>query len=308
MLRAYFLGELRFCNDDREISDLAGRKAGVLLAYLMLNAGRRFSREHLADAIWEEALPNDPPKAIRQELWAARAALNKSGLDADGLLITDGGDVGFRDGVLYWLDVSEFETAVKGFFGLPSPTKKDFGPLGEATALYRGDLLPGLYSDWCLYPREALRDRFLNALEYLMYVHEADRDWDAAIRFAKRLLEADSLLEYVHRGLMRCYYAKGNRALALKQFETCRKILAREFSEPVEPMADTVKLFEQIKREAFDAAMPPLPEPPAIIADRAKEPPPRDEAANLSELSAAQDSLKAAHRRIDDVIRNIRRR
>lgn len=306
MLRAYFLGELRFCNDEGEITDLAGRKAGALLAYLMLNAGRQFSREHLADTIWEEELPNDPSKALRQELWSTRAALTQSGLDADDLLNTDGSDVGFRDGVQYWLDVSEFETAVKDFFGLASPTKSDFGRLAETVALYRGDLLPGLYNEWCLYPREALRDRYLNTLEYLMYVHETDQDWDPAIQFGKRLLEADNLLEYVHRGLMRCYYANGNRAQALKQFETCRKILAHEFSEPVEPMADTVNLYEQIKRETFDTATPPWPEPPAIIAER--QPPPQDQAGALSELSAAQDGLKAAHRHIDEVIRTIRRR
>ena len=312
MLRAYFLGDLRFCNDGREIADLATRKSGVLLAGLMLSAGKKFSREQIADMLWESHPPADPAKAVRHEIWAVRAALAKFGLPADELLDTEGTFVAFNPAGPCWLDVNEFEGAVATAMSPEADgntAAPDLDQLEHAVGLYRGDLLPGLYySDWFIYAREALRDRFLTALERLMAAHEQAENWDQAILFGKRLLAADPLLEYVHRSLMRCYDAKGARPRALKQFEACRRMLAEAFSEPVAPMAETAALYEKIRDDGLppnDALTPLGPPPPRPQGNPVQRPAHGATTAGntIAELDAVRSGLRAADHRIDRIIR-----
>ena len=110
--------------------------------------------------------------------------------------------------------------------------------LEAAIAFYAGDLLPGLYDDWCLLPREILRDKYIIAVERLMAWHASRADWGAAIIHGKRLLDADPLLEHVHRDVMRYHYARGDRPAALQQFARCKRVLRKELT--IDPMAETV--------------------------------------------------------------------
>jgi len=65
-----------------------------------------------------------------------------------------------------------------------------------------------------------------------------------AIARANHVLRHDPLREHVHRQLMRCHYAMGNRPAAIRQFQRCVEILDRELDVP--PMAETRVLFNRI--------------------------------------------------------------
>jgi DNA-binding SARP family transcriptional activator len=47
-----------------------------------------------------------------------------------------------------------------------------------------------------------------------------------------------------HRGIMRCHSAAGERALALRQFHTCRSVLRQ--SRGVEPSPETQALYIEL--------------------------------------------------------------
>lgn len=66
-----------------------------------------------------------------------------------------------------------------------------------------------------------------------------------ALQHAMGLLYADPCREDAHRMVMRCYVRDGQRAQALRHFQTCRVILRREFEADPEPA--TVALFEAIR-------------------------------------------------------------
>jgi TolB-like protein len=76
---------------------------------------------------------------------------------------------------------------------------------------------------------------------------------DEAMVTAKRLLEIDPLHEAAHRALMQLFAGKGQVALAVKQYESCRAIFRRELD--AEPGAETKSLLERI-RQASSAAAP----------------------------------------------------
>ncbi len=248
-LSAYFFGGFHLYIGERPLGNFATRKSKTLLAFLMLHSGQLFPREALAYAVWGEEFEADPRKAVRQELWTIRGALKEGGAEPDKFLTVQSDDVGFNGDAPCSLDVQRFEAALDAVKGGTANGLEpaQAGRLRAAVKLYRGDLLEGMYDDWCLYRREVLRDRHLAALEKLMLYHQDREEWDAAISYAKQSLAVDGLQENVHRNLMRFYYWKGNRAAALRQALRCKQLLRKELD--VEPMAQTMAVYEKIRQE-----------------------------------------------------------
>jgi DNA-binding SARP family transcriptional activator len=287
---------------DRHIDGFPTKKATHLLAYLMLHADRSHSRELLAEVIGGAEFINDPRKGIRQELWVIRKTLKGGGIDPDRFIESHGEDIAFFRNPGFRLDVDCFQAAVASV--KPPIAQKltldEVGELERALELYRGDLLPGIYDDWCLYPREALRDLYLITLERLMPHYQQCGDWDAAIGIGKRELDADDLAESVHRKLMRCYYAKGNRAAALRQYDHCKELLRVELD--VEPMLETRTLYAQILNEDL-SVVPPIGDRQATMSSGATQPATPKLGSPLAHLGEAMADMKAAHDRMAEAIR-----
>ena len=171
------------------------------------------------------------------------------------------------------VDVTEFERLIDD--GAPTA-------LERAAELHRGDLLDGIgvhdpaFEDWLRDERQRLNERACEGLSKLLD-HQAVGDSEPAIATARRLLALDPLREPTHRALMRLYDSKGERTLALKQYQTCRDVLAAELG--LSPEIETEELAEGIRagaartEEAADAvsdrrasrAEPlPLPDKPSI--------------------------------------------
>ena len=63
-----------------------------------------------------------------------------------------------------------------------------------------------------------------------------------------KILDLDPLREEIHREMMRLYYRNGQRAQALRQYDTCSNILEQELGVP--PMEETQMLRVQIFKRA----------------------------------------------------------
>ncbi len=299
---ANVLGGFQLYAGDRHIDGFPTKKATHLLAYLMLHADRSHSRELLAEVIGGAEFTHDPRKAIRQELWVIRKTLKGGGIDPDRFIESHGEEVAFFRNPGFRLDVDCFQDAVTRVKQSTARelTLDEVGELESALELYRGDLLPGFYDDWCLYPREALRDLYLITLERLMPHYQQCGDWDAAIGIGKRELAADDLTESVHRNLMRCYYAKGSRAAALRQYDQCKELLRRELD--VEPMLETRTLYAQILNEDL-RVVPPMGDREGMKSSEETRPATRKPGSPLAHLGEAMADMKAAHDRMAEAIR-----
>ena len=73
---------------------------------------------------------------------------------------------------------------------------------------------------------------------------EEQRDYQAAIGNAQRLLRHDPLHEATYRRLIRLHALDGDRAGALRVYHTCATVLQRELD--VEPSAATREAYEQL--------------------------------------------------------------
>lgn len=219
---------------------LPTRKAEALIACLALAPDRARSREALIGLLWGDRSETQARHSLSQTLSSIRRAFGDAG--AAPIVLADGGSIALESGRVD-VDVARFER--RAAEGTPEA-------LGEAAALYRGDLLEGLrlreeaFEEWLTGERNRLRECALRVLSVLLEQMAAAGRTDDAVRIAVRLLALDPLQESVHRHLMRLYAAQKRPASALRQYELCARTLRNELG--VAPEAATTELYGEIKR------------------------------------------------------------
>ena len=206
----------------------AGRKLRALLAILALAPGVGWPRERLTALLWGDREEEQARGSLRQALVELRHLLGDQALLASR-------DSVALDPACLRVDAVEFATLSKA------------GAWAEAAALYRGDLLDGVslpdsgFSDWLLVERTHLHDLAVHTMACLLETQSGD----AALATARQLLQLDPTREETHRALMRLYAARGDRAQALRQYQSCREHLQSELG--VKPEAETERLFKHIQ-------------------------------------------------------------
>jgi DNA-binding SARP family transcriptional activator len=247
-VRMRLLGRVSIEQDGQPPTDLPA-KALELLSFLLLHRDRAHSREELAALLWPDAGTALARKYLRQTLWQLQSAL------AAELLLLRPGWVRIDADADWWLDVDAFERAWEASRDIAGArlTGTQARELEEAVVLYRGDLIEGSYSDWCIYERDRLQLTCLAMLEKLMGYCEVQHRYPQGVAYGHRILRHDPAREVTHRQLMRLHYRAGDRTTALRQYERCAEALDRELG--LAPAAGTVALRDQIRADRLDAVV-----------------------------------------------------
>ncbi len=305
-LRIHLFGSFSMSKGDEPLPPFPTQKARRLFCFLVLYRDRFFPREVLIGNFWGDRPEEVARKSLRTAMWRIRKVLEPNGNDGDGYLLSTSQGLGFNTGTNYWLDVEEFERVLETaehHEGTDSEID-DVGTVQRLLGLYRGELLEGVYDEWCLYEQQRLKGMLITALERALYRHQSSGRWPDAIDIARRLLGFDPHLEHVHRDLMRCYCALGDRPKAIQQFQICADMLKREFH--IDPMPETMALYSEIRDGSHSLVMPqpggfPVRRPHADLTldekvDRA-----------LARLHAAQQSLEEARKRLRRGLEDVER-
>lgn len=249
LLRIHLFGPLELYRGSERPAGFSTQKATALFAYIVMHRHRLHSRDALIGTLYGKRSEPAARKCFRTELWRVRSVLEPRGTPTGTYLVIHNHEIGFNCATPHWLDIEEFEGRLAEVCELSGVhlTTSGARALRQAIELYRGDALEGIYEDWCVYERERFKRLFRSALECLMHHHDEQGQWDLAIPYGQRLLSCDPLLEHVHRALMRYYYARGDRPAAVRQYHACERLLNRELR--VEPMGETVALYEAIRTE-----------------------------------------------------------
>jgi DNA-binding SARP family transcriptional activator/tetratricopeptide (TPR) repeat protein len=211
------------------------RKALAVLAFVALEG--RATRARLAALFWPDLDAASARRNLRRELHRVRGAGLQAALDehGDGLAVAP----------CVATDVDEFERALGR------------GDLALAVATYRGQFLDGLsigdaggLEAWATSWRERLAQRFREAVEAQVSLHEAAGHWREALVCQLRLLEEDVPQEAHFRTAMLLHARLGEREAAMHLFERCRRLLGRELG--LRPMPQTLALADRIRRGEFD--------------------------------------------------------
>jgi len=312
-LRIHLLGSLSVYRDGHLLPGFATQKARGLFAYLALNHGRSHPRATLVGRFWGESPERVARKNLRTDIWRIRSVLEPLGVPAGSCLTVSQDEVGLNAGGEHWLDIHDFEDRLDR--AAAAPPECAAALLRQAVDVYRGDLLEGVYDDWCLFERERLRLRYLAALERLVAHHHAREEWAECAGYAQRVLAHDPLREHVHREVIRCHLALGDRAAALRQYDDCAARLRQELD--VDPGAETRRLVEGLRAHHPPSNPPAPPAPPvspsgaasiAAAASPASDVPPRaayDEA--LARLRSVQAWLEETGEQLRIVVRDVER-
>ncbi|MDR7555822.1 MAG: BTAD domain-containing putative transcriptional regulator [Armatimonadota bacterium] len=247
-LRIELLGGFRLTSDGRPVTDVRTVRQQSLLAYLLLTRHQPQSRQRIAFVVWPDSTEAQALTNLRRELHHLRRALP----NAERFLDVEGKVLRWRTDAPFTFDVAEFEDTLACAYATQPPAR---GKLEEAVALCHGDLLPECYDEWILPERERLRQRYHKALEDLAEALEYRREFAAAIRHARGLLQLDPLREATYRRLMRLYALSGERAAALHVYHTCVTVLRHELG--AEPDPATQDMYRRLLEVEAGEVRPP---------------------------------------------------
>ena len=249
-LRVSLFGRFSVECRNQVLDEFNGNKFIELFCYLLLYRNRPHHRETLVNLFWEDVPIKRSRACLRKALWQLRSMLDAhTKLEDYQIILVDSDWVQINTEANFWLDIDVFEQAYNHVQGIPGweLDPASIQNLDSAVEHYKGDLLEGLYQDWCLYERERFKHMYLIMLDKLMDYYEAHNDYEAALTYGLCNLRYDQARERTHRRLMRLYYLTGDRTKALRQYDRCMEILNQELG--VKPAKRTLALYERIRAD-----------------------------------------------------------
>ena len=221
------------------------RKAVALLAYLAMHRGKQ-PREFLSGLFWPDYEQAKAFSNLRRTIWEIHQAIG------EGWLVADRESVELNQRAKIDLDAASFQDLLS-----QSRQKKDSASrvplLVESTKLYRNHFLTGFslkdafpFNEWAYTESEQFRGLLASTLTTLSEDYCMLGQADKAIPYARRLISLDPLNEISHRQLMQVYLKAGQHNAALKQYQTCERILRKELN--LDPQPETRAIYKKIRK------------------------------------------------------------
>ncbi|MEV0379224.1 BTAD domain-containing putative transcriptional regulator [Nonomuraea sp. NPDC050643] len=229
------LGPLEVRSDGRPVR-ISGRKPRLLLATLLLDAGRVVGADRLVEVLWPHRPPRSAQANLRTYVSSLRSDLGSGQLRGDG----SGYAIDVAPGTL---DLLVFENLV------------DRGEYAGALALWRGAPLSDLPGS-PLWDRrlEALHRLRLRAAEALIERRIERGDHDGAIAELRGLLAEHPYREDLWGRLVLTLHKGGRKAEALRAYAAVRDQLVDELG--VEPGAELRGAYEVILADTVSPVAP----------------------------------------------------
>jgi two-component SAPR family response regulator len=114
----------------------------------------------------------------------------------------------------------------------------------KAVQLYRSDFLPYIDTPWVQERREALKNKYAQALIGLGRLYRGADEPDKALGYLQRAIRQKPDWEDVHQDVMLLYSQLGRRDEAIAQYKQLERTLKAMFN--IQPSKDTRRLFEVI--------------------------------------------------------------
>jgi DNA-binding SARP family transcriptional activator len=201
-LSLVLLGPFHATLDGQPVTAFESVKVRALLAYLAVEAERPHARDVLAGLLWPDWPQRSALSNLRYALANLRQALGDRAAQPPFLLISREA-LQFNPASDHWLDATAFAQVVED----PGATADQ---LAQAAGWHRGSFLEGFsiadspaLEDWVRVRRERLGRLLGQAFGRLAEAQAQRRDYSAALRWARQLVDLDPLNEAAHQALMR---------------------------------------------------------------------------------------------------------
>jgi DNA-binding SARP family transcriptional activator/predicted ATPase len=249
MLEIRLFGPLRLRHMSLRIGRPARRDVRLVLAYLLLNRDQPVSRCVLARALWPEADESTGLARVRRALHRAAAVLPDAS-PQQPWIDRASGCVRWNLSAPFLTDLDVFDTLYRrtSWPDAGADPVRLRADLAEAADLASRVLLEGDETPWILDARRDVDRRHSLVLERLADASEALCDEDGAIAAIERLVALEPMREDARRRLMTLFWRRGQTAIAVRQYDELRTLLAEEMG--LEPQPETERLLAEIRQGA----------------------------------------------------------
>jgi DNA-binding SARP family transcriptional activator len=260
-LEVCILGDFCLTLNGKPLSSFVSDKGRALLAYLMIEHEKPHQRSTLAGRLWDNQAEPAARANLRQTLHRLLQVMGCSDTACPYLFVTSY-EIQFNRFSSCTVDAIQFQGLLQGcvhphldgtqlcLFCLDNARR--------AVSLYRGDLLMGIslpgcqeFVWWLTCKQEMLHQQMMAALVDLVCYYECENNFPMAQQYIQQAIGLEPWNEGWHRKKMILLSLSGQRSAALRQFEQCRQILAKELQ--IEPELETVMLYQQIKTGSYPA-------------------------------------------------------
>lgn len=212
-LEVYSLGPGYVLLNDLLVDDWEGHLPRLLLFFTLDRPV--VTRNEICEAFWPDL---DEDQAVNV-FHVTKRRLHKA-LDLDTLM-HDGTYYRMNPEIPYYFDMFEFvETLMVGRYGNP---ENPFEVWQKAAKLYRGPFLQGHNEPWVLERRDAFRVGFIEALDNIAQIWDANGNRELALRTYRQAVDTDFSRQDIHQKLMVMYAELGRRGEAVAHYKKLAK-------------------------------------------------------------------------------------
>lgn len=220
--------------DNRELTgdNWKRKKTRDVFKVLLLHYRRPVAAEQLMETIWGSA-----EKTVRNQLWNAISAIRQAlepGIEKkmpSSFLHIEDGCYRLDFGSNSTIDFIEFRTHLAAATAAASAQRTEL--LTSAIELYTGEFLKeDILEEWTSYERESLREAYIHALMELAAAAVDTGQPDAALRYARKAIEADKLYEEAYELILTTLVDQDQEAEARKVLDQCKKVFIKELGTP----------------------------------------------------------------------------
>jgi DNA-binding SARP family transcriptional activator len=247
-LVVHCLGAFHVILNGQPVDEWPSRKSTQVFKYLLMHRDHPVPREVLMDVFWPDSDPDAARNNLNVTIYGLRQALRRQEAGTSHILFQDGCYL-LDPELNIIVDYEEFLAHVRTAEWLErrEDTEQAVQHYRAAEALHQGELLAeDRYEDWIIFNRHRLQDTYIGVLDWLSEYYLERRNYPVCMIMARKALTFEPCLEKFHRRLMRCYCREGQRNLAIRQYDTCVKLLHDELS--IDPMDATTVLQQKIRR------------------------------------------------------------
>jgi len=239
------LGAFHLVSHGRAIPVRAGGKTEALLAHLGSATRHGVPRDVLLRGLWPDSEIALSSNALNNLVHALRRLLGEA-LGGAPPIVHSAGYYRLNQEAGVAVDVNLFKAlaAQSASYTRAGDSASAAEVAERAVRLYRGDLSLGT-SAYAIFERDRLRAMCLGLLMRLADASFERGDFEACASYALRLLAHDPCREDAHRLVMRCHVRRGERAQALRHYQTVQAVLRAEFDAQPEPA--TTALYERVR-------------------------------------------------------------
>lgn len=225
--RLQLLGSWRLVVSGRQLP-VPGRDQRLIAAIALLDPR---PRRQLAEILWPDGSGDHARANLRVNLSDIRRRYPDILTDSDPLTLAPTVRVDVHSLGQVWSTVEKASGVAQVWEGL------EF--------LRRAELLPGWFETWLEFEQERVRQLRLSALDLVSRRFLELGEADGALAAASVSLSSEPWRESSYELQMRAHLLAGNRALALRVYESARSMLRRELD--IEPAPILTRLAEELR-------------------------------------------------------------